>query len=347
MKQAQRRPRLRTAAGISLGIVFVLLVGSAAILWNPVRSIASLRKVDDYPLYTMTYYGGYSFDHYLKHGIEKGIYETIYQNLYDMNYPVGCTTFVGLNTRGDIVLGRNFDWKPHAALLLFTDPPDGFASASMVDIHYLGFRMGQPSWMDRLRLLASPYVTVDGVNEHGLAVSEMAVHGMATPCRIESQGPDRATIINNHIMRLVLDYARDVDEALELIRDYDVHFPETCTHHLLADASGSAAVVEYVGGEVVVTRNWEPWQVSSNFLIWEEAHRRGDAPCWRYSAAYGALKEAEGSITQREAMDIAREVSTVDTVWSAVYSLTSGRIQVVMGRNYEQVHEFRLEERDR
>ena len=36
-----------------------------------------------------------------------------------------------------MVYGRNFDWQYSPALLLFTNPPDGYASVSMVDIEYL------------------------------------------------------------------------------------------------------------------------------------------------------------------------------------------------------------------
>ena len=39
-----------------------------------------------------------------------------------------------------MLLGRNFDWYEHPALILFTDPPDGYASVSMVDISYLGVK---------------------------------------------------------------------------------------------------------------------------------------------------------------------------------------------------------------
>ena len=50
-----------------------------------------------------------------------------------------CTTYTAHTPQGETLLARNFDWYRHPAMLLFTDPPDGYASASMVDLSYLGF----------------------------------------------------------------------------------------------------------------------------------------------------------------------------------------------------------------
>jgi hypothetical protein len=50
-----------------------------------------------------------------------------------------CTCFSARNEHGSQLLGRNFDWENHPALLLFTDPPGRYASVSMVDISYLGY----------------------------------------------------------------------------------------------------------------------------------------------------------------------------------------------------------------
>ena len=72
-------------------------------------------------------------------------------------------------------------------MLLFTDPPDGFASVSMVDIAYL---VGTPTDINSLHhrlpedlrdLLNSPHLPFDGMNEHGLVVGMAAVSGGAAP----------------------------------------------------------------------------------------------------------------------------------------------------------------------
>ncbi len=192
--------------------------------------------------------------------------------------------------------------------------------------------------MQRLALLFAPYVTVDGMNQYGLAVSMMEV-----PCRPGPRDPSRTTIVSNHAMRLVLDYARDVDEALALLAEYNIDFPQACTHYLFADASGESAVVEYVDGQMTVIRDGAPWQVATNFLISEEKPEGADSDCWRYNAVYAALHAADGRITQQEAMDIASSASVDATVWSVVYNLTTGDSQVAMGGDYSRIHRFTLD----
>jgi len=160
--------------GILLSAVLLLVAALVVLSYAPLRTLATLRKVDDHPLYVLEYHGGYLFDWYLQQGVDS----PIFKRLEAMNRSGGCTTFAAQMPDGEVLYGRNFDWRPHAALLLFTDPPGGHASVSMVDIHYLGYRGEERSWTQRLMLLFAPYVTVDGMNEHGLAVSIMEV-----PCR--------------------------------------------------------------------------------------------------------------------------------------------------------------------
>lgn len=88
------------------------------------RTLASLRRLDDHPLYLMTYEGDYDE--------RVGIAET------PTPKPFGCSLFVAAGDPARPLFGRNFDWDDHPALLLRTSPPDGYASISMVDILYLG-----------------------------------------------------------------------------------------------------------------------------------------------------------------------------------------------------------------
>ena len=112
--------------------------------------------------------------------------------------------------------------------------------------------------MERHKLFFAPYLPQDGMNEQGLGVSSMYV-----PCRIASIDPHKATINIYEVMRMMLDHAATVDEAIELVDDYNIYFPGMCSHHLVVDANGDAAVLEYIDGEVVVVRNDEPWQVAT------------------------------------------------------------------------------------
>jgi hypothetical protein len=318
---------------IALAVALSLVVGLVALWPGPIATLRTLQQVDDYPLYVMHYQGGYLFDWYLTQGANS----PIIRFLMLMNASKLCTTFTGRTPDGDVLMGRNFDWQPHPSLLLFTDPPGGYASASMVDMFYLGYDGPERWWFQRPALLFSPYVIVDGMNEHGVAASSLQV-----PCRGCSRQSEKTAIVSNHVMRLALDYARDVVEALSLLQDYEVAFPGVCVHFFLADASGRSVILEYIDGEMVVIDNVEPWQVVTNFLVSEEEPQGAASSCWRYNAAYRRLELADGTVTAQRAMAIASASSVPDTVWSVVYNLSSGEFDVVVGGNYDRVHSFAL-----
>ena len=333
MKTAtKRKPRkLRKKILAALLFLFVMgLITLSVLLYGPVTAMASLEKVDDFPLYVMRYNGEYFFDFFAKRGVEWGPYRKVYDKLN----PAACTSFAALSSEADAFFGRNFDWKHGSSLLLFTNPPNGYASVSMVDLFYLGLEgLQEIPWARRLNLLGSPYATIDGMNEHGVAIAQNAVPRRNTP-----KDPNRPTLLNSQIARLVLDHAKDVDEALDLIRQYNIDFADTAVHFHVADASGKSAVVEYVNGGISVIRDGKPWQVSTNFLFSETI--RPD--CWRYDKAASSLGDSQGSKSADEAMSLLQSTSLDNTMWSVTYNLTTGEICLAMGKDYEQIHTFDL-----
>jgi len=292
--------------------------------------VRDLQRVDDYPLYVARYEGDYGFDRFLKSG-ERPAFSG---DLPAGRRPWACTGFAAQG--GEALYGRNFDWYQHPALLLYTDPPEGYASVSMVDLYYLGYDRGTQLTADAPALRRAPYLPFDGMNDQGLAIGMMAVDKAEAPAR-----PGARVLSDLEVIRLLLDYARNVDEALALLQQYTVQFDEVPLHYQLADRSGRAAVVEFVDGEMRVFRSGQAWQVSTNFLFAEgEAH----ATCWRYDRASAVLQERQGRLLMPEAMDLLQSVSQSGngsaTLWSVVYNMNSGAIHVVMNRNFQKVYSF-------
>jgi penicillin V acylase-like amidase (Ntn superfamily) len=332
MEEQKKKPRKlgRKILKALLILLVVIVIALSALLYSPVRTMSSLEKVDDFPLYTMKYRSYYFFDFFIEYGTDWGPYKKIYK----MANPDACTSFAALNPEGDAVFGRNFDWQHRSSLLLFTEPPEGYASVSMVDLYYLGLEgMQQIPWSKRFILLASPYATIDGMNECGVAIAQNAVPKRNTP-----KDPNKPTLLNSQIIRLVLDHATDVEEALILIQQYNVDFADITVHFHVADASGKSAIVEYVDGGVSIIQNDNPWQVSTNYLFSEPQQ----SDCWRYKSASKSLAEAQGNISQDKAIDILQDTAQNHTVWSVVYNLKTGQIHLVMGKNYDKVHTFKL-----
>lgn len=83
----------------------VLILAFIILFFNEIRTLVSLKKVDDHPMYTMTYYGDYGFDEFLKTGakddsdIEKYVTKRLLKGL-EIDLGVvgdGCTAFVTKN----------------------------------------------------------------------------------------------------------------------------------------------------------------------------------------------------------------------------------------------------------
>lgn len=179
----------------------------------------------------------------------------------------------------------------------------------------------------------------DGMNEKGLTVGMMAVDDAR-----DDGKPGQVTIGSLHAIRLMLDYAAAVDEAVDLLGQYQIDFMGgPPVHFLVSDASGESAIIEWVDGEMVVLPGENAWQVCTNFILSKVQPDGAHSPCWRYNKAYATLLESGGQLTEAEAMALLSQVSQGNTVWSAVFNQTSGDIRVAVGRNYERVHEFHLD----
>ena len=110
---------------------------------------------------------------------------------------------------------------------------------------------------------------------------------------------------------------------------------------LMAVPTGDSAVIEFVNGEMVVLRDTNLFQVSTNFVL-HQAYPNLAGNCWRYDTAFRVLEVNEGIITQQEAVNILDSVSQNTTMWSTVFDMKTGNISVAMGENYDSVHKFRL-----
>jgi 7,8-dihydropterin-6-yl-methyl-4-(beta-D-ribofuranosyl)aminobenzene 5'-phosphate synthase len=209
--------RLAAAYGddyIEGGAGRIYVVGSSAASDPPsvvtpdqVATLSSLQQVAEYPLYVMHYY----------HDYEPRIYAQVPVSPRASAW--ACSLFAALGDEENRLYGRNFDWQFSPALLLFTEPSDGYASVSMVDLAYFGFdgedvRSLTDLSLDELRpLLDAPHWPFDGMNAQGLAVGMAAV-----PAGGMRPDPDKPTIGSLGIIREILDHAAGVDEALPCCR---------------------------------------------------------------------------------------------------------------------------------
>ena len=311
------------------------LIAAAILLWNPARSLFSFRKVDEHPLYTMHLYNNDSFARYIEDSEQAAQTTALPQA-----GPVwACTVFNAADLDGARLLGRNFDWNHSPALLLFNHPREGYDSVSMVDISYLGFDLGNPTIVDRFQAFDAAHIPFDGMNEAGLAVGMNAIsHAEAM---LEPGNPTVDTLVP---IRLILDQAATVDEALAILQNYNIDFEgQTPIHYLIADTSGNSIIIEYINNEMRILEQENPgWQVSTNFLLSERPAETWPQACNRYRHAAETLTQHDGQLDTASAMSLLEDTSQGSTRWSVVYHMESGEIDLVMGRDYGEVLHFEL-----
>jgi predicted choloylglycine hydrolase len=211
----------------------------------------------------------------------------------------------------------------------------------MVDISYLGISGKEISEEMRPALLDAPFIPFDGLNDQGLAVGMMAV-----PHAEGGEDPRKVTISDLSAIRLILDYASNLSEAIALLQDFNIDFGQgPPLHFLVSDAAGDSAVIEFIDGQVLVIEGVDTWQVSTNFLFSEEKPVGAGSSCWRYNKAYTALQEADGNLSMSNALLVLKDLSqsgSYPTIWSVVYNLTSKEIELVVGKEYSTIYKFNL-----
>jgi hypothetical protein len=292
-------------------------------------------EVDDFPLYTLHYYGS----------SEPGLSGLVGPR-QSANAPLpaalACSLFAAL-ADGDKFYGRNFDWVDSPALLLFTHPTNGYASVSMVDLAYLGFgdkvnQLTELSLDQRQALLNTPALPFDGMNERGLVVGMAAV-----PDGNAQSDPGKETIDSLQVIRRMLDQASTVDEAVAILQQYNIEWGSgPALHYLIADRSGQSALVEFYQGKIHIVPNDKPWHLATNFLL-SSVSGSTAGQCARYDKIDQRLSTSAGSLDAKEALRLLRDVSQANTQWSIVYGLSTGEVMVTMGRKYSRTHTFQLD----
>ena len=235
------------------------------------------------------------------------------------NATPGCSSVVVQEKHtGAWLLGRNYDLDVNSngtTVVIRTAPQGGYKSVGVADMAQLGLSAKRFA-QDRELLLYAPYVTMDGVNEKGFAISIMLL-GQA---RVVQNDSNKDSLPSSLLVRYLLDKADSVKNAITLLEklnlkpDYllntrqiqDVFGDHVAFHWALTDASGDRAVIEYVNGRINVIQNpvhvaydeanyniaisrperAKPYLISTNFYLSKEIHTNvvdPDSGLWRYA----------------------------------------------------------------
>lgn len=355
MKQKEKKSGKKIIVRILSGIGVALLIIVVAVLLlfrNELRTLLSFEKVDDYGMYQMTYYGDYGFDEFLKTGassdtdIESFVTTRILKGL-PINLGIteaGCTAFAVQNENGDILYGRNFDFDYAPSVQLYTTPDNGYASVSTVNLAFAGYtkdNLPDATFWNRFLTLAAPFLCVDGMNEKGVAMALLAVPEAEAP-----YDSDKVTLNTTTAIRLVLDKAATVEEAIELLKQYNIYFSQGVEcHYLLADASGHSVIVEYYDGDLQVVETDQNYQIASNFIAYHDVNiGEGYSEFERYDQVQETIEANEGRLNAEQAVQLLADIGIPNRIqWSVLYNLTTGCGEIFAHRNTENIVEFSLD----
>jgi len=254
--------------------------------------------------------------------------------------PFGCSTLVVKSEENGAIFGRNFDWNTCNAMIVTSRPSRGYASISTVNLAFLQQAAGRLSGNEQV--YAALYAPLDGMNEKGLAVSVNMIQDSAAI----TQSTGKASITTTTAIRLMLNEAATVDEALELLKQYDLHASfGMMIHFAIADNSGRGVVVEYIDNEMVVTET----PVVTNFYI-AQGSKQGIGTQQSHTR-FDILTEAladHATMTMEDVRDALDSVSKHNfgsgesTEWSAVFDLATGEAHYYHREDYETRYTFHL-----
>ena len=397
MEQTKPKKRiwLRVLA-IILAVIIVIAAALGITVWcvwgNEISTVASfthLRARNDEnkegSVYSMNVKGGFYFDEYLASGgassdteLINFITDNITKGLIDMTIEetdIGCSSFIAQTPSGDILFGRNYDFDKTNVCLTFCDPGEGrHKSFSTVDLNYVGMDIDSDveSLMDKITCLAAPYAPLDGINDAGVSCGIFMSYQGEQTVATNQQDAAKDNITSTTMLRMILDYADNVDEAVELVQKYNLHdSANTSFHYMIADATGKSAILEWVPADGVtdgedndgsartlnVIYNDDPmydevrssdafkYQTITNFIItpgyYDDAEAEGPG-CDRYTYINSQLAEVDGVVAdEKAAMDILQAVGRRTwnggggvTVHSAVYNLTQKTVYWVANENF-------------
>ena len=396
MKRNSLSKLLRRIACALAALVIALAVAVFALWHNELATLASFQKLSDRDeahrdgaVYQINVSGDYSFDEFLSQGgasndaeLISFVTRSITKGIIPMHIKtssIACSAFTADTQSGDRVFGRNYDFSATNTAIVYTDPGEGrHASYSTIDLSFLGLDADKDveTVGQKLLTLAAPYVPLDGINDAGVACGIFMSYqgeGKGTPTDTQTDKPD---LTSTTLLRLILDYADSVEDAVALAQQYDLHdSASSCFHYMVADSTGRSAILEWVGTDADHDADGAERQLN---VLWNDTDALSDSADWqvvtnfiktpgyydgttaemkgldRYEHLAAALRETDGIVADKDAaMDLLASVgrrtwdnddSNSNTVHSVVYDLTDKSVLWVGNEHYgEEAYTFEFQ----
>jgi len=231
-----------------------------------------------------------------------------------------CSTLV-IARDGDVVFGRNYDFETGGGLVLLNQ-------RGLMKTNYAGSK----SWISKYGSVTfnqfGREYPMDGMNEAGLAIGLMWLDGTVYPA------PDtRPSFSVLEWIQYQLDRYATVAEVLEHASDVRIRRGGTPLHYLIGDATGAAATIEFLNGELVVhtgatlpTANLtnDTYDSSVAYLRSRKSIPSGTGSLERFARTAMLMPKVDAKSTLSDAtLSILGQVAQPGgTRWSVAYDLT-------------------------
>ena len=376
---------------ILITLTLIVLIASIGFtLRHEITTLLSIEQIRprndehlDGSVYMMDVNGGFYLEDFIAQGGVKNDQELIdflighlTHGLVDIevNKPnIGCSSFTATSKDGDKLFGRNYDFsKTNTMIVKTTGSGKRHSTISTVDLQFIDIDAEKDltNLRDKIIALAAPYTPIDGINDAGLSVGiYMTYQGLETVAT--DQNTSKPDITSTTLLRLMLDYASTIEEAIEIAKHFDLHdSANTSFQYMVADESGRSAILEWIGEtdatdndgskrELVVTYNdndqhigemegARDYQVITNFIIEPGYYDEASATKYgldRYERMYQELDLRNGIVEdERDAMKILEIVGRRTwknddgngcTVHSVIYNNTDRTMLWVPNENFD------------
>lgn len=320
-----------------------------------IRAAESIRPVAE-GMYELTFSGNYGLDKFIAQGGASNLQEltdfigkTLYHGLdsapqLDFNNEFGCSYITSRGKNGKFITGRNFDWPEcrYPIAVIRTIPDKGYASISTICTVFLNFGedyQATRNMSSRLQLIAGIYAPLDGINEKGLTVADLVAGDMV----MTNQQTERPNLTTTTAIRLLLDKAATTDEAMALLRQYDMHSDINFALHLaISDAKGHSVVAEWVNDSLFFAET----AVCTNHYVAESSKKGQSMYYYDSHYRYDLLQHLQDSLPAMSADDILEALRQVaepgQTRWSIVYDRKHMTATYYQNADFSQPYVFNI-----
>ncbi len=317
---------------IILTLVVALLVYLCVAGASEMNALTTFKQVSDHPYYTFDY-EGYDYTEMLNKELATNDEVVQYSKSRLFTKPIASLlpgkaesentvkesmAFYAYTFIYTYMKGRIYNSYDTPIAMVVSKPSSGYKSWNIVDMADVGIQSGQKvnQWYtNAFQTMAAAYCTSEGINQEGLSVSLISCP------EAECEDTNKVNITPFMAVRLLLDRAATVENAVDVLDDYDVIFSEGTYHFFVSEKTEKSAVIEYIDGKMEVTymshsRAFNRHQICTNKMESEKATVKDYGDKYsekknydKYDDAFYRFEESGGGMSQGYAFQLLKDES--------------------------------------